>query len=573
MNNYELGKRIIKKPKKLTYDENYNQCGELEMYPVSVPESESEPESETESEPELEIEMGSETESELETESEAETEEDFIKAFSDAFTSTLMQTMDMYSFLDDEDVDEEIRMKKKRKLDTILDEIDERDLSLSKVLDVKMPPSKKRLAVERILIYNQTRNPMEKFLWKLSTQKFIKQNTITDNFSYDKDYVNKIKNDSITCNLKHMILKSHLSDKNKSILYNQFKIFNNIERNGEDRQQAKEIITTALSLPTLSWNLNTHDTDVKSFLTMARNKIDNQLYGMDSVKSDLLMIVYNKLIGRDVNNSILCLLGVPGTGKTTIVKILAEILNIPFIKISLGGVNDVSYLTGHSSTYVGAQPGIIVQKLTSVNYDNGIIFFDEFDKLTRTSKGQEVASAFLHILDEQQNKSFQDKFLQGIDIDLSKNWFIVAGNEFTAKNGDPNMLMNALQDRLNIINLKSYDFDDKLAILKNYFIPNYIDDFQLKDKIVFTNEICKYIISLSHKHSSGVRLIKEHARLIINKIKMYQDLVPVGHEPDENLKLGLTIPDYTIPTVITTELVDKILKIKKKVEEFTGLYI
>ena len=135
------------------------------------------------------------------------------------------------------------------------------------------------------------------------------------------------------------------------------------------------------------------------------------------------------------------------------------------------------------------------------------------------------------------------------------------------------MLMNALQDRLNIINLKSYDFDDKLAILKNYFIPNYIDDFQLKDKIVFTNEICKYIISLSHKHSSGVRLIKEHARLIINKIKMYQDLVPVGQEPDENLKLGLTIPDYTIPTVITTELVDKILKIKKKVEEFTGLYI
>jgi ATP-dependent Lon protease len=228
----------------------------------------------------------------------------------------------------------------------------------------------------------------------------------------------------------------------------------------------------------------------------------------------------------------------------------------------LGGVNDVSYLTGHSSTYIASQPGIIVQKLTSVEFKNGIIFFDEFDKLTKTTHGQEVMSAFLHILDEQQNECFQDKFLQGIDIDLSQTWFIVAGNKFD-NTKDSNMLISALQDRLHIINLKSYNKTDKISILNNYFIPKLLQEFNVENKIIFSDNIVEYLVSMSHKNDSGVRLIKEHARLIINKIKMYQDLSTDELSIDD-LKMGFTIKDYKIPTVITRNIINQIIETKKE---------
>ena len=186
-----------------------------------------------------------------------------------------------------------------------------------------------------------------------------------------------------------------------------------------------------------------------------------------------------------------------------------------------------------------------------MKFTNGIIFLDEIDKITNNFDGMEITALLLHILDRSQNYDFHDKYLQGMSIDLSKIWFIVAMN-------DENKLNPILRDRLHIINIKSYTKTDKTNILQKHFIPQILERFDLVDKIIFTDDICKYIVSKSHIGDSGVRKLKGDIETIVNKIKLYNNV------KGGKLRLNFKIDNFSLPFTPTKQNIDDLLNTNEK---------
>lgn len=194
--------------------------------------------------------------------------------------------------------------------------------------------------------------------------------------------------------------------------------------------------------------------------------------GLEQVKDNILYHFALEKHLKKPNGNVLCFLGPPGTGKTSIVKSIAKATNRKIIKIALGGMNDEAEFRGHRRTYVSAKPGRIVSSIKNSGSMNPIILLDEIDKVTASDKSNPLA-ALLEILDPEQNSEFIDRFLE-IPLDLSKCLFIATANY---KKNIPAPLL----DRLDIINFKQYTSEEKLEILKDYTIPNLIKDLSLKD--------------------------------------------------------------------------------------------
>ena len=158
---------------------------------------------------------------------------------------------------------------------------------------------------------------------------------------------------------------------------------------------------------------------------------------MADIKEQILLFINSKLLNPDMKGCCLGLIGPPGTGKTSIARIIAEVLDYPFEQISFGGVTNTEFIKGHDFTYIGSQPGIIAKSLTRMKYKNGILFFDEYEKI---SANKDIVSTLLHITDPSQNNTFRDQYLSDITIDLSSIWFIYSMNEFPED--------SALKDRI-----------------------------------------------------------------------------------------------------------------------------
>ena len=155
----------------------------------------------------------------------------------------------------------------------------------------------------------------------------------------------------------------------------------------------------------------------------------------------------------------------PGSGKTTFAKnVIANVMNRPFNFIGLGGASDASCLIGHSYTYEGAIPGRIVESLKSSKVMNPVFYFDEMDKISKTTKGDEITNVLIHLTDREQNMQFHDRYFSGIDLDISNSLFVFSYNE--ARDVNPVLL-----DRLNVIKLKTPTVDEKIEIAKRHLIP------------------------------------------------------------------------------------------------------
>jgi len=246
---------------------------------------------------------------------------------------------------------------------------------------------------------------------------------------------NELKKINISPNeIEQKILKLNIDSYAQAHIYQKFLKLESMSPMDSEFHKLKEWIDTVVDIPFQTIKpLDTHNikTDsINSILIWAKAKLDSEIYGMNEIKEELLLILNHRLTNPNSSDHSIALIGPPGVGKTKIVRTLASILSLPFEQISMGGVNDSSFLDGHSYTYEGARPGKIVEAFKKLGCKNGILFFDEVDKIGMSSKSQEVSNQLLHITDFTQNTHFCDKYLPELPIDLSKIWFIFSLNDF-----------------------------------------------------------------------------------------------------------------------------------------------
>jgi ATP-dependent Lon protease len=241
----------------------------------------------------------------------------------------------------------------------------------------------------------------------------------------------------------------------------------------------------------------------------ARKVLDRDHYGLEDVKKRILEFIGVAKLRGGVEGSILCLIGPPGVGKTSLGRAVAESLGREFYRFSLGGMRDEAEIKGHRRTYIGAMPGKVMQAIKTVGVANPVIMLDEIDKVGSSFQG-DPASALLEVLDPEQNYSFRDHYLD-VPFDLSKVLFIATANV-------PDTIPGPLMDRMETIRLSGYILEEKLSIAKRHLVPRLLKKHSLeKSQIRFTDGALKAIID-GHAREAGVRAFEKAVSACMRKV-------------------------------------------------------
>lgn len=244
-----------------------------------------------------------------------------------------------------------------------------------------------------------------------------------------------------------------------------------------------------------------------------KEEYDKNVYGQKEFKSVIVDIVGKWLTNPNSMGKAIGLCGPPGCGKTLIASGLGKILNIPYQEIHLGGLEDGSVLNGHSFTYSGAQPGLIITKMVMTGEPRCILFFDELDKACPKHGTNEIFNVLIHATDSNANANFNDKFFQDVTFPLNKCIFIFSFNDITKI--DP-----ILRDRMEIINISSYSMIDKMEIAKNFLTRELLDDIGIeRNSVIINSPILEYIIS-KYTFEAGVRKLKNCMEKIFLKLNV-----------------------------------------------------
>jgi Lon-like ATP-dependent protease len=258
-------------------------------------------------------------------------------------------------------------------------------------------------------------------------------------------------------------------------------------------------------LTSLPWGRTTEES---LDLDRAKETLEKDHYGMDDVKKRILEFIAVSQLKGDTQGKILCFLGPPGVGKTSIARSIAQALNREYFRFSVGGMTDVAEIKGHRRTYVGAMPGKLIQCLKKTKTENPLVLIDEIDKIGRGYQG-DPSSALLELLDPEQNANFLDHYLD-VTVDLSKVLFICTANQIDT-------IPEPLRDRMEIIEVSGYVAEEKLNIAKTYLIPQAMRHTGVKEnQVQISDEALNHLIR-SYCRESGVRNLQKQVEKILRK--------------------------------------------------------
>jgi ATP-dependent Lon protease len=441
--------------------------------------------------------------------------------------------------------------------------------TIKDILKTNMPFKTKCNIMEKYIILENTEEDTFEYIMLKNNineeiNKYAKSNLSFEKYSDIEEEINKAEFNDMP--LKYRILSSEMPFHNKVVVYNKFKHLENLTDSNSEHSKLMNWIETALKIPTIINNLPITITDgnskISEFLFNTKTSLDKKIYGLNNVKEQILFIINNMITNPNARGLGMALVGPQGVGKTEIVQVLAEAVKLPFTQISLGGSNDSSFLSGHNYTYEGSCPGAIVTSLIKMKQLNGILFFDELDKISDTKNGNEVSNILLHITDSTQNEHFKDKYLGNeMSINLSNLWFVYSMNYI-------NNLDRTLRDRIPIIKVDGYSKSEKKEIAKLYLIPKELKNLGISNSdILFSNEALTYIIDKTDElyisetkdkeGKSGVRQLKFMIANIIMKLNMIKNCV-LEDGTFGNLKLSYAINDFKLPFIVEKCHIDKL---------------
>jgi ATP-dependent Lon protease len=339
--------------------------------------------------------------------------------------------------------------------------------------------------------------------------------------------------------LEERISKAELPSEADQVAKKQLKRLRTMQVGSAEYTVVRTYLDWILDLP---WH---EATDDNMEISEVRQVLDEDHYGLEKVKKRIVEYLAVRKLKKDKKGPILCLLGPPGVGKTSLGKSIARALGRKFVRVSLGGVHDEAAIRGHRRTYVGALPGQIIQGMKKASTVNPVFMMDEVDKIGHDFRG-DPSAALLEVLDPEQNNAFADHYLE-IPYDLSKVMFVA-----TANMADP--IPPPLRDRMEVLDLPGYTRREKLAIARRHLIPKQLEEHGLNDeRLEITNEAIEEIIE-HYTREAGVRSLERQLASVIRGVAVK---VAEGDHTPRVVKSEDDVREYLGPTKYTSEVAER----------------